>query len=359
MIFISYRTSDGAHIARAVAKALEVEFDVFLDKSTMELGSFPPQLERGLRAASTVVCIVTPDYISEERLSDPEDWVRRELEIAAVSEKLIVPVVVEGLDLDRRSLHSSVESLRDAQRLPLAHTTWDDDLDRIVRKVAAAHTTWQRTKKTVRRIAASQYLWLFVIGAFLVGVLQYYAPLVIDRQKASVQAELIRRLAPDLGRFVREGRDLIKAQELYLRQEPRDVATFNQQVEDLNDQIRQYNAKSPALTVMTDELERLVNASGEHAGTMSKLLVTLRTYESDPNFQSTFQIEERLPPAASDEELKRKRRRLSQRWQERKDRFAVMLEELTQHSARIRQDVLSMTRSVACPPLTVSREDPQ
>lgn len=90
-IFISYRRKAGAQYARTLQLILEKKgFRVFLDYDELLDDEFPPQIEAALRSTPVYIIVLTHDVF--DRCSDPESWVRRELELAIESDCHIVPV---------------------------------------------------------------------------------------------------------------------------------------------------------------------------------------------------------------------------------------------------------------------------
>ncbi len=87
-IFISYRHSDeSAGTVMVVHDKLEAFVEngrVFLDNSSLADGDeFPSVIERELAACDIFLVLIDPHWIDTlDRLRDPEDWVRREIETA-------------------------------------------------------------------------------------------------------------------------------------------------------------------------------------------------------------------------------------------------------------------------------------
>src|SRR5262245_36149966 len=91
-IFISYRRSESLVYAQLVHDRLVPGFgaeNVFLDTAKILPGEpFPSRIEEEIRAADDVLLLIGPTWLSitgddgQQRLADPADWVRREIEIA-------------------------------------------------------------------------------------------------------------------------------------------------------------------------------------------------------------------------------------------------------------------------------------
>ena len=90
-IFISYRRSDGTHIARLFKSEFKNRgYRTFLDFDDLTDGKFDKRIENAILDAPVFVMVLTPDYFA--RCNDKDDWVRREIECALENEKVIIPV---------------------------------------------------------------------------------------------------------------------------------------------------------------------------------------------------------------------------------------------------------------------------
>jgi hypothetical protein len=96
-VFISYRRSVSAFIARAVFQDLRYhEFDVFMDVESIDAGEFDAVILNQIAARTHFVVILTPGAV--ERCLEPDDWRRREVEYAMQLERNIVPLLVNNFD---------------------------------------------------------------------------------------------------------------------------------------------------------------------------------------------------------------------------------------------------------------------
>ncbi len=103
-IFISYRTGDDGFAAVEIANRLKARFgaaEVFRDSVSVPPGTdFDPVLWRSLAASSVVVAVIGPHWLTgagtANRLADPTDFVRRELELAFRLAVPVLPVLVNG-----------------------------------------------------------------------------------------------------------------------------------------------------------------------------------------------------------------------------------------------------------------------
>jgi hypothetical protein len=106
-VFISYRSSDGADKATALARDLDALFgqdQIFLDKDDLPAGSrWRDVIANALHASPILLVLVTPNYLSAresdgsrciERADDP---VRDELEAALAANAHVIPMMCDGV----------------------------------------------------------------------------------------------------------------------------------------------------------------------------------------------------------------------------------------------------------------------
>lgn len=102
-IFISYRRDDQVH-AIALKGELDNEFDLFFDQNPESIDPgqrWDLRLEQGLEDCRVFLAVIGLEWGSErnlERLQDPEDWVRREIETALDRDDAlhVVPILMGG-----------------------------------------------------------------------------------------------------------------------------------------------------------------------------------------------------------------------------------------------------------------------
>ncbi len=89
-IFISYRRTD-VYTALAVYENLKNQgYDVFFDYRSISSGDFEQIITSNIRARAHFLIILTPTAL--DRLNEPGDWLRREIEIAIDEKRNIVPL---------------------------------------------------------------------------------------------------------------------------------------------------------------------------------------------------------------------------------------------------------------------------
>ncbi len=124
-IFISYRTSDGADKATALARELNAAFgeqQVFLDKEDLTAGQrWRDAIGAALDAQPILLLLITPGVLGE-RLQDAGDPVRHEVAAALACNAHVIPLLCDGVE-----------------RLPAAHE-WPAEMHPL------AERTWRRLR---------------------------------------------------------------------------------------------------------------------------------------------------------------------------------------------------------------------
>lgn len=152
-IFINYRTKGGKDLAFRCQQALTDRFgphSVFLAGDSIELGAdFIETLPQAVRRSRVLLAIIDENWLDapdprrtgRRALTNPQDWVRRELEEAFDSGVLVVPVLtgrtVEQIPPHR--LPKSIAQLASCQYARVQARTFDTDLtglgDRLAHQV--------------------------------------------------------------------------------------------------------------------------------------------------------------------------------------------------------------------------------
>lgn len=141
-IFISYRRDDSAGFAGRLADALEAEFghgSVFRDVDDIHPGEdFVAAIHRHLEGVDSVLVMIGPRWLAaggdgRRRLDDPDDFVRREIEVALDSDKPVIPVLVGGTSMPAEAeLPAAIAGLARRQAAGLSDDRWSADLARLV-----------------------------------------------------------------------------------------------------------------------------------------------------------------------------------------------------------------------------------
>jgi pterin-4a-carbinolamine dehydratase len=145
-IFISYRRRDTLPVAMYIGDAIKRSFvnaSVFIDVDVIEVGDRWPSLIRAaLENASVLIVLIGPQWLTaaskdgRRRLDDPEDWVRREIELALKLRVKIIPVLFSGASLpEKKDLPGSLAPLLWRQAISLRDDTWPKDVARLVNRL--------------------------------------------------------------------------------------------------------------------------------------------------------------------------------------------------------------------------------
>ena len=95
-VFISYRRTN-FYTALAVYQDLTAHgYDVFFDYQSIDSGSFEKAILENIEARAHFVLVLSSSAL--ERCSQPNDWLRREIETAIELKRNIVPLMMEGFD---------------------------------------------------------------------------------------------------------------------------------------------------------------------------------------------------------------------------------------------------------------------
>ncbi len=142
--FINYRAKDTLHVADALYRELKREIgedSVFLDHRNLEPGEpYPANLETEVRSSAVVLSLIGPIWLTVQgehgvrRLDEPDDWVRRELELALELGIPIMPVLIDGTPpLSKAAFRTipKLEPLAEIQGLRLESRDWDAHFDRL------------------------------------------------------------------------------------------------------------------------------------------------------------------------------------------------------------------------------------
>ena len=143
--FINYRRDDTKEVARALHSELQRVLEhgeVFLDHREIEPGaSFPDTLRTEIERATVVLVLIGPKWLTLQsadgvrRLDEPDDWVRKEIELTLNNGKRIVPVLVDqARPLTKSNFRTvpSIEAAAELQSIPLTTQDWKSHFEAIL-----------------------------------------------------------------------------------------------------------------------------------------------------------------------------------------------------------------------------------
>jgi phage gpG-like protein len=113
---------------------------VFMDVDKIEPGvNFPEAIRRALATSKVLLAVIGPhwltaaDQLGRQRLNDPEDFVRLEIEAALARDVRVIPILVEGADLPgQHDLPDSLADLAHRNAFSMRHETFRYDAERLV-----------------------------------------------------------------------------------------------------------------------------------------------------------------------------------------------------------------------------------
>lgn len=142
-IFISYRREDSAGHAGRLFDYLKYRLgnrQMFMDMGRIDPGvDFHSAITEALARCGALIVMIGPRWLAARdergtRLDQPNDWVRVEIEIALKRRLRVIPVLIGGArPLTPEQLPSSLAPLARLQAIELHDSSWDTDVDRLLR----------------------------------------------------------------------------------------------------------------------------------------------------------------------------------------------------------------------------------
>lgn len=155
-IFISYRRNDGYLFANLLASKLtELGYSVFYDREDLVIGEdFPERLHQAVLECNDFISVVTPMYFGAEqngalRISDPEDWVHREISLAMKYNKRILPIILDANFPSADSLPDDISDFFDFNFLTYDQQNTIEDFIAILEKGFSAESVHNRKYNTL------------------------------------------------------------------------------------------------------------------------------------------------------------------------------------------------------------------
>ena len=158
-VFLSYRRDVAGFVALALFQGLsQQDIDAFYDINSMrEAGQFGSIILRQIEARPYFILLLTPGTL--ERCSEPQDWLRQEIEHAVAIDRVIIPAHTPDFDfhdLDRCLPEELGHTVRGYQAQELPHKWFEAAVQRLVtylRPIELSTTATPATdKQMVERI---------------------------------------------------------------------------------------------------------------------------------------------------------------------------------------------------------------
>jgi len=145
VVFLSYRRESSEYVAGRICEAIARDFGeaaLFRDLDTIRAGENPyAAIDAGLADCAAMIVLIDPTWLEsiERRREDGEkDYVLLEIEAGLRSNKLVLPVALANVDIERVREHlpPEVSALRDMQWQLLRHDPdFTPDMNRIVEAI--------------------------------------------------------------------------------------------------------------------------------------------------------------------------------------------------------------------------------
>ena len=131
-IFISYRRSAAAFIARAIFLDLRDHgYDVFMDVESIDSGHFEQIILNQVEARAHFLVILAPGTV--ERTNEPNDMMRREIEFAIDKQRNIVPLLLPNFSFEdaKPYLTGKLAQLPSFNGVAVSHDYFEASMERL------------------------------------------------------------------------------------------------------------------------------------------------------------------------------------------------------------------------------------
>lgn len=142
-LFISYRVQDTSADTGRLVDALKQVFyedQIFMDIEKLEPGvDFRVALAKSLETCDVLFAVIGPNWSGTDkngnnRITQPEDWVRIELETALKRDIRVIPVLMRDAALPQPGeLPESLHPLLNRQTYEISNKRWKYDTDQLIR----------------------------------------------------------------------------------------------------------------------------------------------------------------------------------------------------------------------------------
>ena len=102
-VFVCYRRTNVPWALAIYQNLTSHGYDVFFDFEGIASGDFETVILENIGSRAHFLVLLTPSAL--ERINDPGDWMRREIEAALETQRNIVPLMLEGFDFNTPSIH--------------------------------------------------------------------------------------------------------------------------------------------------------------------------------------------------------------------------------------------------------------
>jgi len=135
-VFISYRRTSVPWALAIYQNLTHAGYDVFFDYEGIGSGDFEQVILGNIKSRAHFLIVLTPSAL--ERINEPRDLLRREIEMALESRRNIVPLMLEGFDFGTPAisghLTGSLEGLKRYNGLPIVASYFEEAMERLRRR---------------------------------------------------------------------------------------------------------------------------------------------------------------------------------------------------------------------------------
>ncbi len=132
-VFISYRRINFPWAQSIYLDLINHDYDVFLDYKSIPSGDFEQAIIENIKSRAHFIIVLTPSAV--ERCNEPDDWLRREIEIAIDSKRNIIPLRLESFDFGSpatiKALTGKLSTLKRYQAPTVSAEYFDEAMERL------------------------------------------------------------------------------------------------------------------------------------------------------------------------------------------------------------------------------------
>ena len=175
-IFISYRHLGGAAMGQLLCDRLKAKrHSVFFDRDSLVAGKYPEKIYEAIENCDCVLLIL-PENSLNRCVSDPEDWVRREIRHGLKHGKPIIPIFLRGFVFPAE-LPEDIREIKDYHGISFEKMEcFEETVDKLCRMLPLTglrkgiHSVgglFIKLRRCVGKILEAFWRWKFVRGVIL------------------------------------------------------------------------------------------------------------------------------------------------------------------------------------------------
>ena len=176
--FISYRRNDSGGHANGLYLALCNKFgkgNVFFDTNTIQSGEkFPEKIREALNQCDILLVVISNDWLNclNNRLNDPNDYVRLEVETGLKTNKRVIPLLFDGAMKPKcEALPKSLADLDKYTYIEIRNNNWNGDIENFITTLQnnskELHDSDPNVKRPLNRLLSASLL------ALVTGIVFY------------------------------------------------------------------------------------------------------------------------------------------------------------------------------------------